>query len=110
MARGTERQLLFRDDQDRNDFVNHLAAPAHEEAVIVYARVLMPNHFHLLVRTAQRSLARTMCFLLRSYARRLNRRHRRGGRLFQNRYKSIVREEEPYLYFSRSLRYSNRRT
>ncbi len=60
MARGIERQLLFRDNQDRADFVSRLAALAQEEAVIVYAWVLLPNHFHLLRQTAKRSLARTM--------------------------------------------------
>jgi hypothetical protein len=41
------------------------------------------------VRTAKRSLARTMRSLLTGYAGGFNRRHRRGGHLFQNRYKSI---------------------
>jgi len=97
MARGIERQLLFRDDQDRDDFVSRLAALAQDEAVSVYAWVLMPNHFHLLVRTAKQSLARTMRSLLTGYAGAFNRRHRRRGHLFQNRYKSIVCEEESYL-------------
>ena len=35
--------------------------------------------------------------LLTGYAGAFNRRHRRHGYLFQNRYKSIVVEEEPYL-------------
>ncbi len=97
MARGIERQWLFRDDQDRDDFVSRLAALAQEGAVRVYAWVLLPTHFHLLVRTAQRSLAHTMRSLLTGYAGSFNRRHRRSGHLFQNRYKSLVCEEEPYL-------------
>jgi hypothetical protein len=35
--------------------------------------------------------------LLTGYAGAFNRRYQRGGHLFQNRYKSIVVEEEPYL-------------
>ena len=35
--------------------------------------------------------------LLTGYAQGFNRRHRRRGHLFQNRYKSIVCEEDPYL-------------
>ena len=35
--------------------------------------------------------------LLTGYAVTFNRRHKRAGHLFQNRYKSIVCEEEPYL-------------
>ena len=61
-----------------------------------YAWALLPNHAHLLVRTGVRPLARTMGVLLGGYAGAFNRRHRRQGHLFQNRYKSIVVEEEPY--------------
>jgi hypothetical protein len=58
---------------------------------------LLPNHLHLLVRTGRRPLASMMRRLLAGYAGSFNRRHKRNGHLFQNRYKSIVVEEEPYL-------------
>jgi REP element-mobilizing transposase RayT len=96
MARGLDRQLIFRDDQDREDFVRRLASLAEAGAVSVYAWVLLPNHFHLLLRTRKRALPRTMRSLLTGYAGTFNRRHRRSGHLFQNRYKSIVVDEEPY--------------
>ncbi len=57
----------------------------------------MPNPAHLLVRTGTRPLARGMRSLLTGYAGAFNRCHKRVGHLFQNRYKSIVVEEEPYL-------------
>lgn len=57
MARGLERRRIFRDDHDREDFVCRLAALVAAGALTVYAWVLMPNHFHLLVRTGQRPLA-----------------------------------------------------
>jgi putative transposase len=56
-----------------------------------------PNHAHLLVRTGRRPLSRGMWSLLTGYAGAFNRRHTRVGHLFQNRYKSIMVEEEPYL-------------
>ncbi len=96
MARGIERRLLFRDDVDRDDFVGRLAGLAAARAFTVYGWAVLPNHFHLLVRTDQRPLARTMRSLLTGYAGAFNRRHRRSGHLLQNRYKSIVCEEEPY--------------
>lgn len=55
-------------------------------------RVMLP----LLVRTASLPLARVMRSLLTGYAGAFNRRHGRSGHLFQNRYKAIVCEEEPY--------------
>ena len=97
MVRGIERTALFRDDTDRADFVARLAALAEAGALTVYAWALLPNHAHLLVRTGSRPLARSMRSLLTGYAGSFNRRHKRAGHLFQNRYKSTVVEEEPYL-------------
>ena len=97
MVRGIERTALFRDDRDRADFVTRLAALAESGAWVVYAWALLPNHAHLLVRTGPRPLGRSMRSLLTGYAGAFNRRHHRVGHLFQNRYKSIVVEEDPYL-------------
>ncbi len=68
------------------------------------------RHFHLLLRTglsasadASRcragptSLSQVMRRLMTGYAVTFNIRHRRSGHLFQNRYKSIVCEEDAYL-------------
>jgi REP element-mobilizing transposase RayT len=97
MVRGLERRVIFRDDTDREDFVSRLAALVEQGALAVYAWALLPNHAHLLIRTGGRPLARSMRSLLTGYAGAFNRRHKRMGHLFQNRYKSIVVEEEPYL-------------
>ena len=97
MVRGIERTAIFRDDADRTDFVTRLAALAEQGAWAVFAWALLPNHAHLLVRTGTRPLARSMRSLLTGYASAFNRRHHRVGHLFQNRYKSIVVEEERYL-------------
>jgi REP element-mobilizing transposase RayT len=97
MVRGLERRAIFKDDDDRADFVARLAALAEAGALSVYAWALLPNHAHLVVRTGTRPLAAAMRRLLTGYAGAFNRRHHRVGHLFQNRYKSIVVEDEPYL-------------
>jgi len=97
MVRGIERRPIFVDDRDRADFVQRLAARAESDGLSVYAWGLLPNHLHLLLRTGRRPLARSMGALLAGYAGAFNRRHHRHGHLFQNRYKSIVVEEDPYL-------------
>ena len=97
MVRGIERRALFRDDRDRGDFVDRVAALAAAKSWSVVAWALLPNHAHLLVRTGRQPLASTMRSLLTGYAGAFNRRHKRYGHLFQNRYKSIVVEEDPYL-------------
>jgi len=97
MARGIEGTNIFRTDKDRNDFLDRLAIQCEGEALKVYAWALIPNHFHLLVRTGNRLLSTSMRKILTGYVVRFNRRHRRQGHLFQNRYKSIVCEKDPYL-------------
>ncbi len=97
MVRGIERRSLFKADDDYADFVGRLAGMAEVGALTVYAWALLPNHAHLLVRTGARPLPRVMRSLLTGYAGAFNRRHQRAGHLFQNRYKSVVVEEEPYL-------------
>jgi REP element-mobilizing transposase RayT len=96
MVRGIERTVIFRDDPDRVDFLARLAVLVEAGAWTVYAWALLPNHLHLLVRTGTRPLAHSMRSLLTGYAGAFNRRHKRVGHLCQNRYKSIVVEEEPY--------------
>jgi REP element-mobilizing transposase RayT len=68
-----------------------------ETDTICYAWVLMENHVHLLLKTGLGPIATVMRRLLTGYAVSFNRRHRRHGHLFQNRYKSFLCEEELYL-------------
>ena len=97
MARGIEGTNIFRTDKDWNDFLDGLAAQCEAKALKVYAWAFIPNHFHLLVRTGNRPIFASMRKILTGYVVRFNRRHQRQGHLFQNRYKSIVCEEDPYL-------------
>jgi putative transposase len=97
MGRGIERTAVFRTDQDREDFLNRLADLCLDGNLIVYAWSLMPNHFHLLVRTGRQSIPKSMRKLLTGYVVNFNLRHNRHGHLFQNRYKSIICEDDPYL-------------
>ncbi|MBM4308524.1 MAG: transposase, partial [Deltaproteobacteria bacterium] len=84
MGRGIERTNIYRTDQDRNDFLNRLANQCLEGNIIVYAWSLLPNHFHLLVRTGHHPLSKVMKKLLTGYVVNFNLRHKRTGHLFQN--------------------------
>ena len=97
IGRGIERRKIFQDDTDREDFVGRLGDVLRETATPCLAWVLIPNHFHLLLVTGAVAVATVMHRLLSGYAVNYNRRHHRHGHLFQNRYKSILCQEEPYL-------------
>jgi putative transposase len=97
MGRGIERTAIFRTDQDREDFLNRLGELCTDGKLIVYAWALMSNHFHILVRTGRQGISKSMRKLLTGYVVNFNLRHKRYGHLFQNRYKSIICEDDPYL-------------
>jgi REP element-mobilizing transposase RayT len=97
MVRGIERQKLFGDDRDRDAFLERLRRILQDSATPCYAWVLMPNHVHLLLQTGRVPLASVMRRLLTGYATAFNRRHRRHGHLVQNRYKSILCQQDLYL-------------
>jgi len=97
MARGIERRKIFWDDKDRSLFLERLALILEETQTQCYAWALIPNHFHLLLRIGQTPLSTVMRRLMTGYAVTFNLRHRRAGHLFQNRYKSVVCEEDAYL-------------
>lgn len=97
IARGIERSRIFRDDEDREDFLHRLGKLVGQTETKCYAWALIPNHFHLLLKTGNVPIATLMRRLLTGYAAGHNRRHRRSGHLFQNRYKSILCQEDAYL-------------
>ena len=97
MGRGIERKKIFWNNDDRKDFLDRLAALAFDGAMDIYAWALMPNHFHILCKTKNIPLSTSMRKMLTGYVVNFNGRHRRRGHLFQNRYKSIVCQEDLYL-------------
>jgi putative transposase len=96
MGRGIEGRALFSGREDREDFLDRVQKLVEKESLVVYAWALMPNHFHLLVRTTKVPLSHVMRKLMSGYAGYFNRKHRRVGHVFSNRFKSILCEEESY--------------
>ncbi len=97
IIRGIEKKAIFRDKRDKDNFVERLGRVLLDTSTPCYAWALMSNHVHLLLRTGLVPIATIMRRLLTGYAQQFNRRHKRHGQLFQNRYKSILCEEDPYL-------------
>jgi putative transposase len=97
MIRGIEGKAIFRDNRDRKDFVSRLGTLSRETGSRILAWALLRNHAHLLLFSGPSGLALFVRRLLTGYAQGFNRKHKRSGHLFQNRYKSIVCEEDTYL-------------
>ncbi len=90
MNRGDRRELIFKDDEDRQRFLDTLAEACDKTDWQVEALCLMPNHFHLVVETPQANLVAGMKWLLGTYTSRFNRRHKLVGHLFGGRYKALI--------------------
>jgi len=97
ICRGIEQRRIFGNDADRENLLERLGNILEETATPCYAWTLIPNHFHLLLRTGKVPISTIMRRLLTGYAVSYNHRHRRCGHLFQNRFKSILCQEDLYL-------------
>src|ERR1700730_3741621 len=102
-VRGNCRQDIFLDDHDRNRFLEMLGACVDRYDWILYAYVLMSNHFHLVLQLTCETLSRGMQWLDSKYAQAFNRRHKRVGHLYQGRFDGRLVEKETY--FLEVLRY-----
>lgn len=90
LNRGDRREDIFKDDTDRQRFLETLADACLKTGWQVHAFCLMPNHFHLVVETPQPNLVAGMKWFLGTYTARFNRRHKLDGHLFRGRYKSLL--------------------
>ena len=97
ISRGVARCRVFGDNTDYKFFLEAFAGLLRESETQCLAWVLMPTHFHLLLRTGKKPLTWLMQRLLLRYSLHFNRRHQRPGHLFQNRFKSILCDEDQYL-------------
>jgi len=103
MVRGIEKRKIFRSDEDRHDLLERFGVVVPETGTTIYAWSLLPNHFHLLLRSGRAGLSTFMRRIQTGYAGSFNRRRKRTGHLFQNRFKSILVEED--VYFLELVRY-----
>jgi len=96
IVRGIERKTIFKDDVDRDNFLERLKNILTDSDTLCFAWALIPNHFHLLLRTGRVPISTVMRRLLTGHAMYFNRKHNRVGHLFQNRYKSILCQDDVY--------------
>ena len=97
MARGHEKSPIFRDERDRNRFLQLLGSTVVDLGIQVHGYCLMDNHYHLLVETPEGGLSRAMKAIGGRYSQWFNGRHKRSGRLFEGRFKSVLVQKESLL-------------
>ena len=97
--RGNNRQKIFFDDRDYEYFLSLLEEARKKYGCRLYAYVLMPNHFHLLLESSQSSenLAKYIKLLAQKYSQHINKRHKRTGTLWEGKFKSSLISKDNYL-------------
>ncbi len=103
MLRGINRQVIFKDDEDRNMFIATLDSFRDNNRYRLYAYCLMTNHIHILIRELNDNISTAMKRISVSYVFWYNKKYERCGNLFQDRFKSEVVENDSY--FLTVLRY-----
>jgi putative transposase len=96
-SRGNARQMIFRDDADREAFLETVACAAKRYNFICHAYCLMGNHYHLVIETPDGNMSRGMRHINGVYTQYFNRSHRTVGHLFQGRFKAILVEKDTHL-------------
>ncbi len=95
--RGRHGDLVFVDKYDYQVFVDLLEESVSLWNIGISAYCLLPNQYHMLVRTPEGNLSRSMRHINGIYTQRYNRAHDFDGPLFRGRFKSILVDEGAYL-------------
>lgn len=97
ICRGNNRQNVFRDDQDRQRYLEKLSLYCEEKGTELLSYCLLTNHVHILLETPKGNLSKMMQPFQTSYTVYFNKRHRRTGHVFEQRYKALLVDKDNYL-------------
>lgn len=95
-SRGNNRKPIFRDESDRELFLDTLARVTQRFHWICHTYCLMNNHYHLVIETPDGNLSMGMRQLNGVYTQAFNKRHHRVGHVFQGRFKAILVQRDSH--------------
>lgn len=96
MLRGINGQIIFKDNEDYEKLIQTISKYKEICGYEIYAFCLMTNHIHLLIKEGKESLGMVFRRIGASYVYWYNRKYKRNGHLFQDRYKSEPVEDDKY--------------
>ena len=96
--RGVNRCDVFNNNDDKEMFLRIINKTATIHKVTLHDYCLMDNHYHLLIETQTENLSIFMRIVNANYAKYFNKKYKRSGHLWQDRYKSKYIISESYLY------------
>ncbi len=96
MLRGIDKRNVFLHDEDKEKFLYYLFRARELGGFELYGYCLMDNHIYILMKEGE-ELGKSIKRITVGYVQWHNKKYRRTGCLFQNRYKSEVVEYDKYL-------------
>ena len=97
MLRGNERKNIFLDDKDKLRFMETVFEKEQGERFYMHAFCLMNNHVHLMLSEGNEDIGTAMKRITVSYVSYFNKKNKRVGHLFQDRFRSEVVEQDSYV-------------
>lgn len=96
ILKGIDNQDIFYNNQDKNFFLKQLSITKQEFNYQIFAYCLMDNHIHMVIRVDNEFLSKAVQSLSIRYAQYFNKKYKRSGSLFQDRFKSKIIEDKEY--------------
>jgi len=97
MLRGNERKNIFHDEDDKLRFIETLYEKKKENRFFLHAFCLMDNHIHLMLSEGIEDVAKAMKRISVSYVYYFNKKYKRVGHLFQDRFRSETVDDDSYI-------------
>lgn len=107
MCRSISEINLFKNNQDKMEYMKYIKKYQNIHKFSIYSYCLMDNHLHLIVSANGADISRIMHGVNFSYAQFFNRKYKRHGHLFQDRFKSKIIDSENYLITASAYIHNN---
>ncbi len=98
LNRGVNRQVIFNSSKDKDRFLEIVCDVALHYDFKIHSYVLMNNHYHILLENKRENLSHGMRQINSTYAIYYNKKYKRTGHLWQDRFKSWYVFDENYLF------------
>jgi len=97
MLRGNNKEKIFIDDYDKSRMVDTLSEKKKISGYYLYAYCIMDNHLHIILREGNETISKAIKRIASSYAHYFNKKYKKIGHVFQDRYLSECIEDDRYL-------------
>jgi len=97
IVRGNNREFIFKDDHWKQNYLEIIKRYKEKFGFKLYGYVIMDNHAHLIIEVTHIPLSKVMQSIQQVFTQKYNRKLRRTGHVFEQRYKAILCDKDQYL-------------